>query len=89
MLKTNFDPNEYVAPSQVDATVVGHVTVSTASWHKKKGNRDFWETCLFDDRKTVGLHEQCSEVVAMYTSKLEAQVGHRRIVDALKFFKGE
>jgi len=89
MLKTKFDPNDYVAPSQVDVTVVGHITVSTVRLPKTKGGADIWETCLFDDAKTAGVDKNCSEVVAMYNSKLEAQVGHRRIVDSLKFFKGE
>ncbi len=85
MLKTNFNPNDYVAASQIDVTVVGHVTVSTVRLPKMKGDPDRWETCLFNDADP----HQHSEVVALYMSKLEAQVGHRRIVDSLKFFKGE
>jgi hypothetical protein len=84
MLKTNFDPNEFVASWQIDVTVVGHVTVSTVRLPKMMRDPDRWETCLFDDT-----NDSRSEVVAMYTSKLEAQVNHSRIVDALKFFKGE
>jgi hypothetical protein len=81
MLKTNFNPNDYVAASQIDVTVVGQVTVSTVRLPKMKGDADRWETCLFDDT-----NDSRSEVVAMYTSKLEAQVNHSRIVDSLKFF---
>ena len=81
MLKTNFDPTEFVAASQIDVTVVGYVTVSTVRLPKMKRDPDRWETCLFD-----GVDDSRSEVVAMYNSKLEAQVGHSRIVDSLKFF---
>ena len=82
MLKTNFNPNDYVAASQIDVTVVRQVTVSTVRLPKMKGDADRWETCLFDDHDP---HHH-SEVVATYNSKLEAMVGHRRIVDSLKFF---
>jgi hypothetical protein len=81
MLKTNFDPNEFVASSQIDLTVVGHVIVSTVRLPKMMRDPDRWETCLFDDT-----NDSRSEVVAMYTSELEAQVNHSRIVDSLKFF---
>jgi hypothetical protein len=80
MLKSNFDPNEYVAPSQVDVTVVGHITVSTVRLPKMKGDADRWETCLFDD-----INQSRSDVVAMYITRFDAQVGHERIVAALNF----
>jgi hypothetical protein len=80
MLKTNFNPNDYVCASQVSATVVGNITVSTVRLPKMKGDADRWETCLFDD-----INQSRSDVVAMYITRFDAQVGHERIVAALNF----
>jgi len=82
MLKTNFNPNDYVVGQPVSLTVVGHITVSTVRLPKMKGDDDRWETCLFNDADP----HQNSQVVALYSSKLEAQVNHTRIVNSLKFF---
>jgi hypothetical protein len=84
MLKTNFNPNDFVAASQVAVTVVGHITVSTVRLPKMKADADRWETCLFDDT-----NDSRSDVVALYSSKLEAQVNHTRIVNSLKFAMGK
>jgi hypothetical protein len=80
MLKTNFDPNEFVAASQVAVTVVGHITVSTVRLPKMKVDADRWETCLFDDT-----NQSRSDVVATYITRFDAQIGHERIVLALNF----
>ena len=83
MLKTNFNPNDYVCASQVSATVVGNITVSTVRLPKTKGDADRWETCLFDD--TNQSRQSRSDVVATYITRFDAQIGHERIVLALNF----
>ena len=80
MLKTNFNPNDFVCASQVSVSVVGNITVSTVRLPKMKGDADRWETCLFDDT-----NQSRSDVVAMYIARFDAQVGHERIVLALNF----
>jgi len=80
MLKTNFNPNDYVVGQPVSLTVVGHITVSTVRLPKMKGDADRWETCLFDDT-----NQSRSDVVATYITRFDAQIGHERIVLALNF----
>ena len=80
MLKTSFNPNDFVCASQVRVDVVGNITVSTVRLPKMKGDADRWETCLFDDT-----NQSRSDVVALYITRFDAQVGHERIVLALKF----
>lgn len=79
MLKTNFDPNEFVAASQVAVTVVGHITVSTVRLPKFMGENDRFETCLFADSGP-------SMVIQTYTNRVDAVFGHRRLVATLNFF---
>jgi hypothetical protein len=80
MLKTSFNPNDFVCASQVNVTVVGNITVSTVRLPKMKGDADRWETCLFDDT-----NQSRSDVVATYITRFDAQIGHERIVLALNF----
>jgi hypothetical protein len=80
MLKTSFNPNDFVCDEQVRVDVVGNITVSTVRLPKMKGDADRWETCLFDDT-----NRSRSDVVAMYYSRLEAQVNHAQFVQALNF----
>ena len=80
MLKTNFNPNDFVCSSQVSVTVVGNITVSTVRLPKMEGDADRWATCLFDDTNDFR-----SEVVATYIARFDAEIGHERIVLALKF----
>lgn len=84
MLKTNFNPNDYVCSQQVRVDVVGNITVSTVRLPKMKGDADRWETCLFDDT-----NQSRSDVVAQYITRFDAQVGHERILLALRFANGD
>ena len=70
----------FIDSEQVSETVVGNITVSTVRLYKMEGDMDRWETCLFDDT-----HQSRSDVVAQYIARFDAQIGHERIVLALKF----
>jgi hypothetical protein len=72
--------NDYVVGQPVSLTVVGNITVSTVRLPKMMRDPDRWETCLFDDT-----NDSRSEVVATYIARFDAEIGHERIVLALKF----
>lgn len=70
----------FIDSEQVSETVVGNITVSTVRLYKMGGDMDRWETCLFDDTNQLR-----SDVVAQYIARFDAEIGHERIVLALKF----
>ena len=74
MYSLDFDP-----PVQVKLDQVGPVEISTVRLPKFKGEIDRWETCLFHGNGD-------NEVVAVYDNRMDAQIGHSRIVNSLAFF---
>ena len=78
VLRTKWDPNEYVDALQVGLTRIGEIEVSTVRLPKLKGQDDRFETCLFVDGGR-------SQIVATYHDRIEALFGHNRFVGALRF----
>ena len=70
-------------PTPLELSVVNKHEISTVKLPSSTYPEDSWETCIFyaDDSEAAISANTDSEVLARYSTEIEARFGHRKIVD--------